>query len=134
MIDDTAPSRHGSVGYRRTRSGDRFVWLRHVHDALRQHEARAEPFARPGQHRVPGLRLLLDQAGGRFGAIEQQISAKIFCDLVCDRLRRFADRVDHRIGEPRERHARRIDHVGLRIPFRGDGLREGARGRRKCAP
>ena len=60
VIEDTAPSRHGSArGIRGAHGGDRLVRLRHVHDALRQHEARAECLARPGQHRVPMLRVPL---------------------------------------------------------------------------
>ena len=84
------------------RSSEHFVWLRHIHDTLRQNEARAELFLRPGKHRVPGLRLLLDQSGRSIGAVAQQISAKILCDLGRDRLRCFADRIDHGIGEARE--------------------------------
>ena len=57
-------------GFRR---GDqRVLGLRHEHHPCREHEARAELVARPGDHRVPGLRLALDQAGRTFGAIEQQ--------------------------------------------------------------
>ncbi len=117
VIEASAPSRHGSVRDRRARGGDCFRRLRHMHDALRQHETRAEGLMRPGEHRVPALRLALDQAGRRLGAVEQQIAAEIVFDLGGDRLRPLGHRIDHRIGQPRQRHARRIDDLGLRIPF-----------------
>ena len=47
--------------------------------------------------------------------------------LVRHRFCMLHHRVDHRIGEPRERHARRVDHVYLRIPFLRDFLGERAR-------
>ena len=71
VIDDTAPSGQGSPGMADAHGGDGFFRLRHVHDALRQHEARAEFFARPGQHRVPMLRVPRDQAFRGLGAVEQ---------------------------------------------------------------
>ena len=41
-------------------------------------------------------------------------------DLVGNRPRRVAHRIDDGVGQPCQRHARRMDHVALRIPFAGD--------------
>ncbi len=89
---------------------------------------------RPGQHRIPSLRLPLDQAGRRRGAIAQQIRTEILRHLAGHRLRRIRHRVDHRIGEPGERHARRIDQLGLRVPLSRDRLCKRCRRCCECAP
>ena len=57
-------------------------WLGGKDDAFDQHEARAEFLMRPGQHRVPMLRLPRHQSRRRLGAIAQQIGAEIFRHLV----------------------------------------------------
>jgi len=40
--------------------------------------------------------------------------------------------VDHRIGEPRERHPRRIDDLFLRVPFLREVFGQGFRRGREC--
>jgi hypothetical protein len=96
---------------------------------LGQHEARPEVVARPIEHRAPLLLLARLQALGGIGAIDQKIGAEKFLDFGRDRLRLPLHAVNDRIGEPGERHARRIDHVALRLPFGGD--RFGKRPRRR---
>ena len=113
---------------------DGFLWLLDVHHALRQHEMRTENLARPGEHRIPGSLFPLDQAHWRFGAVEKQITAKILCDLICDRFGIFSHCVNHGVGEPRERHLPRVDEFRLRIPFRRDCGRECLCRRDKSAP
>ena len=58
------------------------------------------------------------------GAIEQQIGAEIFRDVVGDGI----DPIDHRladaVGKARQRHGQGIDGLDLRIPFRGDRFRD----------
>ena len=95
-----------------------------MHHPLCQHETGAQRLARPSQHRVPVPCLAFDKAVRRLGAIAQQIRAEILRHLVGDRPGRVGHRVDHRVGEPGERHARRVDNVYLRVPFPGDFLGE----------
>ena len=70
------------------------------------------------------------------GAIEQQVGAEVFLDLGRDRCGRRRNAVDDRVGEPGERHRRRVDLVLLRVPFRGQRLRQLAhrRGQQGAAP
>ena len=96
----------------------------YMHNTLCHYETRAEHLACPVEHRIPTPRLLVDKSARRLGAIKQHIGGEIPSDLVGNGLWRLADRVDHRIGEPGERHSARVDHIGLRIPFRRQGLRE----------
>ena len=78
--------------------------------------------------------------GRRVGAIEQEVGAEICDDLLGDRVLRRADAVDDGIGQPGERHARRVDHVALRLPLGRERLGErsaSARPARRapaCAP
>ena len=74
-------------------------------------------------------RLALAQPLRRSGAIEQQIGREIFLDFGRDRAGRIGHAVDDRIGQPRQRHLRRIDHLPLRLPFRGNRLRKRQRRR-----
>ena len=104
--------------------------LRHMNARPAASTKRAPSFvARPCEHRIPVPRLPRDQTRRRVGAIEQQIGAEIFRDLLRHRRRRIGDRVDDRVGEPRQRHRGRIDHVALRVPFRRDRFGERARRR-----
>ena len=104
-----------------------------MHHAFGEHEARAERVARPVHHRVPVPALQRDQAIGLRRAIEQHVGAEIVLDLGGDRRGRRRHAVDDRVGEPRERHGRRIDHLLLRAPFGGDRLRERLRPARPAA-
>ncbi len=61
-----------------------------------------------------------NQAFRRMRAIAQQVRAEILRHLVGDRPGRIRHRVDHRIGKPGERHARRVDKFHLRVPLVGD--------------
>ena len=131
VIALTAPSRHGSSGNGARGGGERLVRLRDEHHALAQHEARAERVARPGDQRVPMLRLALDQPVRAAGAIADQIGAEELGDLGLHRVGRIGDAVDDGIGEPRERHRRRIDELALRLPFVRQRLRQRLRGRRQ---
>ena len=116
------------------RRSDRRLRLRHMHDAFGQHKSRAELLARPIDNRVPMLLLACDQTGRRRGAIEQQVGAQVFFNLGRDRLRRGRNAVDDRVGEPGERHHRRVDPVLLRVPFDGQSLGQHPRRRGQVPP
>ena len=51
---------------------------------------------------------------------KHQIGSQIFLDLVGNGPWRVAHRIDNGVGQPCQRHARRIDDVALRIPFARD--------------
>ena len=123
-IDGAEPPRIGRD--RGARRRDRVLGLRDEHHAFAEHEARAERLARPGEHRVPVLRLLGDEPLRRVGAIADEIGAEIFRDFLGDRLGVRRDAVDDRVGKPRERHGGGIDALALRVPFGGDRLRRAA--------
>ena len=78
-------------------------------------------------------RLPRGQAGRRTRPIANKIRGEIFFHFGGDRSRPVVDAIDDRIGQPRQRHARGIDVLALRIPFRSDRLRERRRGRREHA-
>ncbi len=111
----------------------RALRLRDEHHAFAQHEPRTERFARPGDDRIPMLRLRAHQTFRRAGAIADEIGAEIFRDLVDDGLRLRRNAVDDRIGKARERHGGRIDALTLRVPFGGDRLPQCPHGGRKHA-
>ena len=79
----------------------------------------------PGQHRVPMRGFARDQRLGMAGAIEQQIRAEIFCDILGHGIDAVADLGDA-VGKARQRHGQGIDGLALRIPFGGDRFRDGA--------
>ena len=79
----------------------------------------------PGQHRVPMRGFARDQRLGMAGAIEQQIRAEIFCDIVGHGIDAVGDLGDA-VGKARQRHGQGIDGLALRIPFGGDRFRDGA--------
>ena len=125
-----APSRHGFCRDWRARGGDGLRRLRHGMTPSRQHEARTEIIARPVEHRIPSSACRSTRPPGRRR------------DRTGDRSRgilrsprppaaALGHAVDDRIGEPRQRHARRIDHVCLRIPFVARSPRPAPRRRRK---
>ena len=118
----------GVARERGARGGQRLFRLRDVHHPLRQHEARAERVARPGEHRVPCAGLPCNKPLRSFGAIAQEIGGE---KLRARRrpLRPDRDAVDDGVGEPRQRHPRRVDDVALRLPFGRERLRQRARGR-----
>ena len=72
--------------------------------------------------------LARDQRLGMAGAIEQQIGAEIFCDIVGHGVDAVGDLGDA-VGKARQRHGQGGDGLALRIPFGGDRFRDGA-GRR----
>lgn len=74
-----------------------------------------------------------DQRLGMAGAIEQQIGAEIFCNIVRNRVDPIGYRLDDAVGKARQRHGQGIDHLALRIPFGCDRLRNLARGRHHLA-
>ena len=76
--------------------------------------------------------LLRHQRLGMAGAIEQQIGAEIFRDIVGDGLDAIVDLGDA-VGKARQRHRQGIDGLALRIPFRRDGLGNFAGGRNDVA-
>ena len=117
------------VRQRRAGRGDRTLRLLHMDDALGQHEVRAKILGGPEQHRIPRLRLARHQFLRMAGAVEQQIGAEVFGDVVTHRGDVVADRVDDAVGEPRQWHRRRIDGVLLRFPFRNDRFCDAALGR-----
>ena len=53
------------------------------------------------------------------GAVEQQIGAEIFFDVVSHRINTLGDLTD-RVGKARQRHGQGIDGFPLRVPFGGD--------------
>jgi len=116
-------------GARRRKRGFR---LRREHHPLRQHEARAEGFVRPGKDRIPRVGLSGDEPFGSFGAVAHEIGGEIFLRFRGHRGRRIGDAVEDRIGQAGERHFRRVDDVALRLPFGGErrGQRAGGRGQR----
>ena len=73
-----------------------------------------------------------DQRLGMAGAIEQQIRAEVFCDILGHRIDAVADLGDA-IGKARQRHGQGIDGLALRIPFRRNGLCDPARRRHDVA-
>jgi signal transduction histidine kinase len=107
--------------------------LRDEDHAFTQDEARPKGIARPGEDRIPVLRLLADQAVGIAGAIADEIRAEIFRDLLRDRRGIRRDTVDDRIGEPRERHGGGVDALALRLPLGGDRRAERPHRRRQRA-
>ena len=79
-----------------------------------------------------------DQRFGMAGAIEQQIGAEIFCDVVGDRIDAIDDPSPTLLAKRVSGMVRGSDGLALRIPFRRDGVRDPARraqrhgGRRAC--
>ena len=78
----------------------------------------------PGQHRVPMRGFARDQRLGMAGAVEQQIGAEIFGDVLGHGIDAIGDLGDA-VGKARQRHGQGIDGLALRIPFRGDRFRDG---------
>ena len=134
VTECSAPSGHGSAWDGGAGGGERRRGLRDEHDALCQHEARAQNVAREGEHRVPGHGLPSDQPGGSAGAVAHEIAGEVALHVRRHRRGYAGNAVDDRVGEPRERHPGRIDEVALRLPFGRQRLRQRARGRRQHAP
>jgi len=77
------------------------------------------------------LRLALDKPAWRPHAVTDKIGGEIFCHLLHDRSRTLAHAIDDRIGQSRQRHLGRIDHVALLVPFCGNRFRQGEHRRRQ---
>ena len=134
VITCSAPSRHASSGMAAlaacSAAGGWVTWT--TPSPVLKSAPRCR--FRREQNRIPKPRLTLAQFLRTGRAVEQKIRREIFFDLRFDRPRRVGDAVDDGVGEPRQRHIGRIDLVALRLPFRGDRLRQLKRRRRERPP
>ena len=93
-----------------------------MHDAFGQNKMGAERIRRPKHDGIPIRGFPGNQRLRMAGAIEQEIGAEIFRDVVGDGF----DPVDHGIGDAvcksGQRHRQRIDDLLLRIPFCNDAI------------
>jgi hypothetical protein len=112
----------GIVRQRGTGGGNRRLRLADMHHTLGKDEVRAEFIGRPEQNRIPVLRLSCNQCLRMLGTIEQRVRAEIFGDVVGDLAGAIRNAIDDAVGEPRQRHGRGIDGLGLRPPLGGDAL------------
>ena len=125
----TAPSRQGSRGIAaRAAASAASGCATNDHPLRRARSARRARRA-PRRGPDPSAAPAAQPALRTFGAIEHQIGGEILSDFRRDRRGRIGDAVDDGVGEPRERHVRRIDDLALRLPFRGQRLGQRARGR-----
>ena len=97
------------------------------HDAVSDMERRAQHLARPCKNRVPRLRLAADQFGRPSRPVAEEVAAGILDDVRPHLRLPPHDAIDGGIGEPRERHGRRVDAVGLSLPLGGNGIGQRAR-------
>ena len=97
-------------------------------DALRTDQARAQIVPRPGEDRIPGLRLRLHQRHGLARPVAQQVRARIFHDLGPHLLHLAHHAVQRRIDDAGERHGGGVDEFALGVPLRRQSLRQRLRG------
>ena len=117
VIECSAPTIQASAGIAARAAAMRVSGCRTCTIPSRQHEARTELVGRPAHDRIPCRALLRDQPCRAIGAVEQQIGAEVLDDVRRHLVAPFGNAVDDAVGEPRQRHARRIDGLGLRVPF-----------------
>ena len=120
---------------------ERLGRLRHVDDAERELEHDVVALLRPGEDRVPELRLARGQRRRPFGAVAEQVGSR---HKRRGRARTppasGRDPVDRGVGEAGQRHRARVDRLALRVPFVGDrfgervGRRRERRGARASSP
>ena len=93
-------------------------------DALSTNEARAQIVPRPGENRIPGLRLRLDQRDRLPRPVAQQVRARIFHDLGPHLVHFAHHAVQRRIDDAGQGHGGGVDEYALGVPFASQRLRQ----------